>query len=55
MNCGCEFETSWISSQFVSCPKCGSRRIVRIDPYRGRGIGPRFRRGICRGRFGKPW
>jgi len=32
----------------VKCPRCGSRRVHRIDARRGRGYGPRYRRGVCR-------
>ena len=48
MDCGHEFETGWIPSSMVSCPRCGSRRVYRIDPERGKGYGPRYKRGICR-------
>ena len=51
MDCGHEFTTPWIPSQYVECPRCGSRRVYRTDRRRGRGTGPRWRRGICRGAF----
>jgi len=48
LDCGYEFETPWIPSSFVRCPRCGSNRVFRIDPYRGRGGRPdRWRRGLC--------
>jgi len=52
MDCGHEFETPWIPFNMVRCPNCGSRRVHRIDEKRGRGYGPRHRRGICGGRWG---
>jgi len=48
VNCGHEFETPWIPSQFVKCPNCGSNLVHRIDQLRGKGFGNRFRRGLCR-------
>jgi len=47
MDCGHEFETPWIPFNMVKCPRCGSARVHRIDSGRGRGYGPRFRRGVC--------
>jgi len=47
-DCGHEFETGWIPYYEVSCPKCGSKNVYRIDPHRGQGSGARYRRGICR-------
>jgi len=47
-NCGRRFRTPWLPSMFVVCPFCGSRRVYRVDARRGRGYGPRYRRGICR-------
>jgi len=47
LDCGHEFETPWIPFNFVKCPRCGSKNVVRVDPYRGRGFGARHRRGIC--------
>jgi len=48
MDCGCEFETAWIPFNMVKCPKCGSRRVYRIDDQRGKGYGRRMKRGVCR-------
>lgn len=48
LNCGAEFETEWIPYFMVKCPYCGSKNVHRIDTYRGRGFGARYRRGICR-------
>jgi len=48
MDCGHEFETPWIPFNMVRCPKCGSRRVHRIDARRGQGYGRRYRRGICK-------
>jgi len=48
MNCGYEFETSWIPFYMVKCPKCGSKMVHRIDENRGKGFGRRQRRSICR-------
>jgi len=47
LSCGHEFETPWIPFHAVQCPKCGSKNVVRIDAARGRGWGPRWRRGLC--------
>ena len=48
MDCGSEFETDWIPSSFVECPNCGSKNIYRIDRARGKGVGPRHRRRLCK-------
>jgi len=47
MDCGHEFETPWVPFSSVKCPRCGSARVHRIDSGRGRGYGPRYRRGVC--------
>gem|GEM_PF-3472962 len=47
-DCGNVFETEWIPSFLVKCPKCNSTRVYRIDKYRGKGFGRRLKRGICR-------
>ena len=48
--CGQEFETPWIPSQFVTCPNCGAdhKFIFRVDEFKGKGFGNRFRRKICK-------
>jgi len=47
-NCGTQFETPWIPFSYAKCPNCGSKDVYRIDEKRGKGFGPRYRRGICR-------
>jgi len=46
-DCQYEFETSWIPYFMVRCPRCGSKNVYRIDKLKGKGFGPRFKRGVC--------
>ena len=46
-DCQYEFETSWIPYFMVSCPRCGSKNVYRIDKLKGKGLGSRFKRGVC--------
>ena len=51
LDCGEEFEVPFGKPRWmVTCPKCGSENIVRVDVPAGQGW--EFRRGAGRGWFG---
>ncbi len=53
LDCGEEFEVSFGKPRWmVTCPKCGSENLVRVDVPTGQGWG--FRRGAGAG-AGRGW